>query len=586
MAGQRRTFNIKRLARALQGFSVRRDDPRLIVNSLLVDTVPLLSKSPEEIEVIYGKNPLVLLGLLEISQLASLFFGEVISDREFLELFQKRPPTSCFLFGFSPIPECSNYSTSGLKMTFMEEPADVVGFIQNVLRFAHLFYNWTPRDVFYLSKILHSKFLAGTIVWEAPDEFEANVIRALNGLSLPIFSRVSLYPYLNYIPVDGVDDLFGKIRALKPNIGAHKVTTLDDTFQSRSAPTKVKEYGGTYSSFFVVRAMGGTDGVEVRGSPGSDVGVIVDIGDRDVDITLSEYIEEELLRLFSHHPWMRFSTDGFFKLSVERESADPMELGGEVYNKLKERLLLTQVSVNLIFDTPRLTTLKPTISAYKEERRNAISRRNDLDSPLLICTYCQRYSKNGFCIVSVNHPPQCELSYDSVRASALLTNSTEAFSIEKGELVDRSKMQFTGVNKFARILSEGEIKTLNLHSLLHDPPPVTAYAQNLAYRNADVNGVFIISREFEGMAPDRKTFYGLMKSVVGKQVPGVMAVSDAYLLSRDFISGDGGIAQVVWMPASLRKRLGLEKFLHIASDRECNSIVSLKSFLSDRGFTF
>lgn len=585
MSRQRRTFSIKRLVRALQGFSISSDDPRLVINRLLCDTTHLLTRDPEEVERIYEKNPLVLFGLLEISQLASLFSGEVIGDRAFLEYFQKRPPISCFLYSFSKTEEFNSYSTSGIRLSFAEEPADIVGFVQDVLRFAHLFYNCQPGDIFYLGKLLHSRFLAGVVIWEEPDEFELNVIRALVALSMPIFSAVPLFAFLNYIPIADMDDLFLKVRSLKPTIGAHRVERKEAA-KSSHAPIKAKDFGGTYSSFFVVRAMGGTDGVEVRGSPGPDVGLIVDIGDEDVDIGLSLFIEEELLRTFSHHPWMRFNADGFFKLTVELEEPDAVELGQEIYERLKERLLLNQVSVKLIFDAPRLATLKPSISAYKEERKNAILKRSDSDCPILVCTYCQRYARNGFCIATVNHPPQCELSYDAVRASALLTNSIEAFSIERGELIDRNNMQFTGVNKFARILSEGEIKTINLQSIRHNPPPITAYAQNLAYFNEEVSGIFILSRDFEGSSPDGKTYFDLLKKVVGKQVNGVIGLSDAYLMSKKFLASEGGLGRVVWMPSVLKKRLGFDKFVHIATELECNTMLLLRAFLKERGFTF
>jgi acetyl-CoA synthase len=253
---------------------------------------------------------------------------------------------------------------------------------------------------------------------------------------------------------------------------------------------------------------------------------------------------------------------------------------------LKERFLLNQVSVNLIFDVPRLQSLKPTISAYKEERKNAILRRTDADLPLLACTYCQRYSKNGFCLISVSRPPQCELSYDAVRASAVLTNSTEAFCVDKGELVHRQRGVYTGANKFARILSEGEIKEISLHSLRVNPPPVTAYAQNLAYYNEDVGAIFILSSDFGSTAPDGKSFFSLLKACVGKQVPGVMPLSDAYLLSRDFLSEEGGIGRVVWMPHALKERMGLSRIIHIATEHECTNMLTLKVFLRERGFRF
>ncbi len=288
--------------------------------------------------------------------------------------------------------------------------------------------------------------------------------------------------------------------------------------------------------------------------------------------------------MFVRHPWVRMEVSEFFKLVLLGRPREPEEIGWEIYRRLKEKFTLTQVSVKLIFDSLRLQSLKATIAAYKEERRQALEKRSDFDAPLFACTFCQRYSKNGFCIILVHHPPQCELSYDAIRARALFTSSLEQFSIKRGELTDKQKVLYSGVSKFARILSEGTISHINLQALQDAPPPVTAYAQNLAYYSEHVDGIAILSGDYDGYSPDGRTFFGFLQEVAGRQVPGVMGVSDDYLRSREFLAGEGGLKRIVWMPGVLKERLGLQKFTYIATERECNSMMTLKAFLRERGF--
>lgn len=586
MARIRRSFSIKRLARALQGFSLQRKDPRLIINNNLLDVGPLLGQGPEAVEDAYDSNPLILLSLLEISRLASLFAGELLEEQRFLQLFSRRPPTSTFLHFLHPEPELEHYGTSGLYTSQAEEPSEIVSFLQNVLRYADIFFLSEPRDLFSLTSLLRSHLLAAVVVNADPDEFDLHLVRALHHLNIPLFSKVELGAYYNYIPVSSLDDLFDKLRRLRPTLGTHRLPeTAPESVRSAGIPER-HEFGGTYLSFYCVRAMGGVDGVEVRGKPEKDVGLIVDLGDADVDMTLTDYVEDELRSLFRRHPWLRFEPEEFFKFTMRGPERPPEDLGREVYTRLKERFSLQQVSVKFIFDALRLQTLKATIAAYQEERRQALLKRSDFDAPFFACTYCQRHSRNGFCLISVNHPPQCELSYDAVRATALFTDSTEAFSIKKGELLDRTRMRFTGIDKFARILSQGRIREIGLQSLSDCPAPVTAYAQNLAYINQELGGIFIISSDYDGYTPDQKTYWGLLRQVVGRQVRGVLGVSDAHLRSREFLTGDGGINRVVWMPSALKKRAGLQKVLHIATERECSNLMSLKSFLRERGFRF
>jgi hypothetical protein len=583
MSRVQRTFNIKRQARALQGFSLKPDEPRLVINRMLFDTTALLNKSPEDIEAAYQRNPLILLGLMEISNFASLFGGET-DWAKFFQLFRQNPPVTTFVHFLTPEPELEEYDCPGLLITQAEEPAQVIPFVQNVLRYAHNFYLWDERDLFSLVSLMRSRLLAAVVVNEAPDEFDHNLLRSLHHLNIPIFSRVPLGPMFNYNQINDLDDLFAKIHRLRPTFNARRIKRGEVDAAALAGPTERFEIGGGYSSFSVVRAMGGIDGVEVRGKMESEAGLIIDLGDSDVDITLTAYLENELYRIFQRHPWVRMESGEFFKLVLLGKMREPEEVGWEIYRRLKEKFSLTQVSVKLIFDSLRLQTLKAGIAAYKEERRQALSKRGDFDAPLFACTFCQRCSHNGFCIISVLHPPQCELTYDAIRARALFTGSLEHFSIKRGELTDNKKMLYSGVSKFARILSDGVVSKVNLQSLLDSPPPVTPYAQNLAYYNEQLEGIVILSCDYDGHSPDHRTFFGLLREVAGRQVLGVMGVSDDYILSRDFLAAEGGLKRLVWMPSLLKERLGLQKFTFIATERECNNIMSLRAFLRDRGF--
>jgi hypothetical protein len=582
MARVQRSFNIKRLARALQGFSLKPDEPRLIINRMLFDTTALLNKAPEDIEAAYQRNPLILLGLMEISNFASLFGGETDWAR-FFQLFRQNPPVTTFVHFLTQEPELENYDCPGLLISQAEEPAHVIPFVQNVLRYAHNFFLWEERDLFSLVSLLRSRLMAAVVVNEAPDEFDQNLLRSLHHLSIPIFSRVPLGPMFNYDLISDLDDLFAKIHRLQPAFNARRIKR-PDTDPTFIENTERFEVGGGYSSFSVVRAMGGIDGVEVRGKMEDEAGLIIDIGDSDVDITLTAYLENELHRIFARHPWVRMEAGEFFKLVLIGKMREPEEVGWEIYRRLKEKFALTQVSVKLIFDSLRLQSLKAIAAGYKEERRQALTKRGDFDAPLFACTFCQRCSRNGFCIISVLHPPQCELSYDAIRARALFTGSLEHFSIKRGELTDKQKVLYSGVSKFARILSEGAINKINMQSLLDCPPPVTVFAQNLAYYNEQLEGILVLCCDYDGHSPDQRTFFGLLREVAGRQVPGVMGVSDDYLRSRDFLAAEGGLKRVAWMPSLLKERLGLQRFTFIATEKECNNTMSLRSFLKDKGF--
>jgi acetyl-CoA synthase len=81
----------------------------------------------------------------------------------------------------------------------------------------------------------------------------------------------------------------------------------------------------------------------------------------------------------------------------------------------------------------------------------------------------------------------------------------------------------------------------------------------------------------------------------GLQTPGFIGVGKMYLTSRKFISADGGLARIVWMPKELKetvrdaletraKELELEGFLDkIADETVCDNAADLLPYLEKVG---
>jgi len=68
----------------------------------------------------------------------------------------------------------------------------------------------------------------------------------------------------------------------------------------------------------------------------------------------------------------------------------------------------------------------------------------------------------------------------------------------------------------------------------------------------EANGVMIVNREFGGMTPVGMTFSTMAGQIGGGiQTPGFLGIGRLYLGSRKFISAEGGILRVVWMPSEL-----------------------------------
>jgi acetyl-CoA synthase len=72
----------------------------------------------------------------------------------------------------------------------------------------------------------------------------------------------------------------------------------------------------------------------------------------------------------------------------------------------------------------------------------------------------------------------------------------------------------------------------------------------------EANGFMIVNREYTGMTPLGMEFSTLAGMVGGgHQTPGFLGVGRRYVISRKFITADGGLPRLVWMPKELREDL-------------------------------
>ena len=68
--------------------------------------------------------------------------------------------------------------------------------------------------------------------------------------------------------------------------------------------------------------------------------------------------------------------------------------------------------------------------------------------------------------------------------------------------------------------------------------------------------MMVVTREYPGDTPVGMKFMTLASSVGGgAQTPGFIGVGRLYIVSKKFISAEGGLKRVVWMPKELKEAL-------------------------------
>jgi acetyl-CoA synthase len=68
------------------------------------------------------------------------------------------------------------------------------------------------------------------------------------------------------------------------------------------------------------------------------------------------------------------------------------------------------------------------------------------------------------------------------------------------------------------------------------------------------NGVMVVNREFQQVTPSGMSFGDLASATGGgAQTPGFVGVGRLYLSSPKFLSADGGVKRIVWIPKQLKE---------------------------------
>jgi acetyl-CoA synthase len=111
-----------------------------------------------------------------------------------------------------------------------------------------------------------------------------------------------------------------------------------------------------------------------------------------------------------------------------------------------------------------------------------------------------------------------------------------------------------GSNAFVYQNSQQAVDRVSLYSIMQDPMTACGCFECLAIVIPEANGVMVVSREDPSMTPSGMTFSTLAGVAGGgQQTPGMMGVGKFYLLSRKFISAEGGFKRVVWMSSNLKE---------------------------------
>jgi acetyl-CoA synthase len=221
--------------------------------------------------------------------------------------------------------------------------------------------------------------------------------------------------------------------------------------------------------------------------------------------------------------------------------------------------IIDRVQVKLYTDAEKIKApLEEALAAY-HDRDDRIGGMTDEDvEDFYSCTLCQSYAPDHVCIVTPQRLGLCgAYTWLDCKASHQIDAHGPNEPVKKGEVIDADKGQWKNINDYVALKSNGNLQRFNAYSMMEDPMTSCGCFECITAIVPEANGVMIVDRDHQGMTPVGMKFSTLAGQIGGGiQTPGFVGMGKLYISSAKFISADGGIKRVVWMPKALKEEVG------------------------------
>ncbi len=284
--------------------------------------------------------------------------------------------------------------------------------------------------------------------------------------------------------------------------------------------------------------------------------------------------------------WMRISKSAFEK------GLNSFDLLGTILIRLYKAELPIIEQAQVTFYTDAKDIEKPynmALEIYnkRDERARTI---HDEDVDMFYgCVLCQSFAPTHACCITPDRTSLCgSINWFDARAAAKVDPKGPIYEVPPGECLNELAGEFSGVNAMIKKRSLGEIERIYLYSGMEFPHTSCGCFEAIDFYIPEVNGHGIVDRNYGEVAINGLPFSAMANQTGGgKQMPGFNGVSIQYIASPKYQKYDGGIETIVWMPKSVKDRIGellpQDLLPKIATEEEVQDINQLKDFLKEKG---
>ena len=260
--------------------------------------------------------------------------------------------------------------------------------------------------------------------------------------------------------------------------------------------------------------------------------------------------------------------------------------------------IVDKVQVALYTDRDKVQELREEARAvYHDRNIRAANLTDESVDVFYSCTLCQSFAPNHVCVINPERVGLCgAYNWLDCKASYEINPTGPNQTIPKRGLIDAEKGEWESFNQFVYQHSNQSVERVTIYSIMDAPMTACGCFECIMMVIPETNGVMIVSREDPSMTPAGMTFSTLAGMAGGGlQSPGVMGHGKFYLLSKKFISAEGGLRRVVWMSSFLKESMAEELQRRceeigepdlldkIADERVATTVEELVAYLEEKG---
>ena len=340
----------------------------------------------------------------------------------------------------------------------------------------------------------------------------------------------------------------------------------------------------------------GPDLKDVKEGSSIPFGIYIEVAGKDVEEELEGVIErriheycnfvEGIMHLNQRYDiWLRLSKKSF------KKGLNSFNYIGKVLTRLykSELPFIEKIQITFMTDPDKVRKMqKEAVTIYETRDAKARGMKDEEVDTFYGCTLCQSFAPTHVCVITPQRYSNCgSISWFDGRASARVDPKGPVFAIEKGEMLDAEKGEYSGINEVVKKKSLGAVNRVWLYTGFGYPHTSCGCFEGVAFYIPEVDGFGLVDRGFKEVTVNGLPFSTLADSTAGgRQIDGFHGVSIEYMRSPKFLQVDGGWNRIVWMPASVKERvkdfIPKEVVDKIATENNAKTIDELRAFLKEK----